>query len=473
MRSPIRSLSVKLTLAFLLVGVIGAGLVAVLFETRARLQFDEYLSARDQAALVDVLAGYYSTHKTLTGAADAVSADPSLARYSRDLTLLDSDQSVVLGRRPFVVGEQPPGDLLTGAQPIQVGDQTVGYVVFPPQDRDGGPGSRAVEAERNFLAQLTWASAISAGVAVLIALLLGGFLAQTLSRPVRELTAATKALAGGQLGHRVPVRSSDEIGELAESFNQMSSDLEQATRARQQMTADLAHDLRTPLTILRGYTEGLQDGRLDGTPTIYQTMHGEVVHLQHLVDDLRLLSLADAGALPLSRRAVDPVALLERTALAYFVQAEGQHTALKVDALGPLPSISVDTERMTQVLNNLVSNSLRYTSEGTIVLSAASVDSRVEISVRDTGTGIAAEDLPFVFDRFYRADRARQREGDGTSGLGLAIAKAIVEAHGGTIAAESAVGQGTAIRITLPALPNSPVDASRSTSAESTAAELA
>lgn len=474
MRSPLRSLSLKLTLAFLLVGVIGASLVAVLVETRTRLQFDQYLSARDQAALVDLLATHYTTKGTWTGATNTIAADPSLARYAHDITLLDTNQLVVIGRRPFVIGQRPSDELLASEQAIQVDNKVVGYVVFPSQTGGPLPPPRAVEAERNFLAQLTWASGISAGAAVLIALLLGGLLALTLTRPVRELTAATKALARGQLGQKVPVRSQDEIGELARAFNQMSADLETATRARKQMTADLAHDLRTPLTILRGYTEGLQDGRLEGTSTIFETMHGEVVHLQRLVDDLRLLSLADAGALPLNRRTVDPTALLERTAIAYFVQAEDRQTKLRVEAPGPLPSVSVDTERMTQVLNNLVSNSLRFTSGGEIVLSAAASDpGQVRISVRDTGTGIPAEDLPFVFDRFYRADRARQRQAEPTSGLGLAIAKAIVEAHGGSISAESALGQGTTMSIILPTHNSRPIGADGVARADAPAAELA
>ena len=194
-------------------------------------------------------------------------------------------------------------------------------------------------------------------------------------------------------------------------------------------------------------------------------MHDEVEHLQRLVEDLRTLSLADAGELPLNRRTVDPMALIERTGLAYFVQAEQQGITLRVeaptgaDALedgdeatpAPLPSIWVDTDRMTQVLNNLVSNALRYTSQGEIVLSAVAEDHRVTFQVRDTGTGIDAEHLPFVFDRFYRADQSRQRKNNDTSsGLGLAIAKAIVEAHGGSIVVTSTLGEGTTFTITVP-----------------------
>ena len=179
-------------------------------------------------------------------------------------------------------------------------------------------------------------------------------------------------------------------------------------------------------------------------------MHGEVEHLQRLVEDLRVLSLADAGELSLQRRLVDPAALLERTGLAYIVQAEEQGIGLRVDAPAQLPSIDVDTDRMTQVLNNLVANALRYTTQGEIVLGAWAGDAHVSIQVRDSGSGIAADDLPYIFDRFYRADKARQRTDGPTSGLGLAITKAIVEAHGGSIMVESQSGVGTAFTISLP-----------------------
>lgn len=194
---------------------------------------------------------------------------------------------------------------------------------------------------------------------ILIALVLGGILARTLTRPIMELTAATKAMAGGKLGQQVRVRSRDEIGTLAKSFNQMSTDVARSSYLRKQMTADFAHDQRTPLSILSGYTEGLSKQRLQGTPALYTIMHDEVAHLQRLVEDLRTLSLADAGDLSLNKRSVDPKALLERTGLAYIVQIEHRNLTLRVDAPEGLPSISVDTDRMTQVLNNLVSNALR------------------------------------------------------------------------------------------------------------------
>jgi two-component system sensor histidine kinase BaeS len=285
---------------------------------------------------------------------------------------------------------------------------------------------------------------------MLIALLLGLLLARTLTRPVAALTEATRAMAAGDLHQVVDVQSRDEIGELAQSFNHMSADLARASTLRKQMTADLAHDLRTPLSILSGYTEGLQEERLNGSPAIFAIMHDEVQHLQRLVDDLRTLSLADAGELPLNLRLVDPAALVERTALSHYITAQERGVEIRVDAVANLPSVHVDTDRMAQVLNNLVGNALTHTAAGTIHLTARTQNGSVALAVQDAGAGIAAEDLPFVFDRLYRGDKARQRSREGSSGLGLAIAKAIVEAHGGTITVDSAPGQGSTFTVILP-----------------------
>ncbi len=233
----------------------------------------------------------------------------------------------------------------------------------------------------------------------------------------------------------------------------MSAKLARASQLRQQMTADLAHDIRTPLSILRSYTEGLKDQRFAGSPIIYSVLHEEVEHLQRLVEDLRILSLADAGELVLNRRMIDPRAILERVGLAHIMQAEAHGITLTVEASDQLPSISVDTDRMTQVLNNLVSNALRYASAGSIRLGAQLVADHVLLTVHDTGSGIDSADLPFIFDRLYRADKSRQRNASNTSGLGLAIAKAIIEAHSGTIRVDSQLAKGTTFTISLPAIP--------------------
>jgi two-component system sensor histidine kinase BaeS len=444
-----RSLAFKLTLAFLLIGIIGVAVFALLVGQRTQREFERFLSDRDQAVFMEALHEYYERNDNWLGVNQALANSPSFSFYRQGVVLANNAGTVLIGNDDFPVGSALPQAKIAEAQMLREHEQIAGYVLFTPiRNGRGGP-----PIDPQFLQRVGTAALISAGITVLIALVLGAILARTLTRPLSELTAATKAMAGGQLNQQVTVRSKDEIGQLAGSFNQMSSDLTRNIQTRKQMTADLAHDLRTPLSILRGYTEGLKEGRLEGNPALYDVMHGEVEHLQQLVDDLRVLSLADAGELTLNKRPVDPRALLERTGLAYFVQAEQQGIALRVDASADLPSINVDTGRMTQVLNNLVSNALRHTTQGEVVLSASSENNNVQLRVSDTGSGIAPAHLPHVFDRFYRADPSRQRSGasDGDStGLGLAIAKAIVEAHAGTISAISVVGKGTTMIVVLP-----------------------
>jgi signal transduction histidine kinase len=253
-------------------------------------------------------------------------------------------------------------------------------------------------------------------------------------------------MAKGNLKQHVPVRSRDELGELAAAFNQMSADLDRLNLSRRQMTADIAHDLRSPLMVIGGYMESMREGVLQPTPERLDTIHAEVQHLQRLVEDLRTLSQADAGVLTLNRVALKPLALLKRMAKSYEHQAAQSKVSLEVQAPADLPEIQLDPDRMAQVFGNLISNSLRYTPEGgRIVLAARQEKGTLVFSVQDNGQGISAEDLPHIFDRFYRADPARTQGGE--SGLGLAIARSFVEAHGGSVSAESEVGKGTLIKL--------------------------
>ena len=446
-----RSLTLKLTLAFLLVGALGVGLFTALVGQRTRSDFTRFLSERDELVLVDTLHEHFETVGSWAGVDARLQSNGSLAYYGRELALLNADGQVVFGNRTFHVGDKVSPNQLRYGVPVRVADAVVGVMLFGTGGGDrSGPDRGSVE--RTFFDNVLRSAAISALVTVIAALLVGVVLARTLTRPVKALIAATRVMGTGDLSQRVDVHSRDEIGQLAASFNQMSADLARASQSRKQMTADLAHDLRTPLSILRGYTEGLKEERLAGAPAIYAVMHDEVEHLQRLVEDLRVLSLADAGELVLTRRSVDPRALLERTALSYMMQAEEHGLALRVEAAEGLPSVNVDTDRLAQVLKNLVANALRHTQEGEIVLSAVAEGGRVRLCVGDTGSGISAEDLPLVFERLYRGDAARQRTAENSSGLGLAIAKAIVEAHGGAIAVASTAGHGTVFTIDLPAV---------------------
>ena len=444
----LRSITLKLTLAFLFVGLMGAALIAFFVGARTEREFDRFVLDQHQADFIAALSDHYRLNGSWQGIGDLLEQNRYSRRWKKPPlfgTLVDAEGTILLAGQPHLIGQRlSPGDL-ERAIPLEVDDNIVGYFTFAPFFNPREPGS----AEAAFLRSVNRAIILSALGGAVAALALGAFLARTLTRPIRELTAATQMVARGELGYQVNVKAKDELGDLAASFNQMSADLEQANKLRRQMTADIAHDLRTPLSIILGYTEALSDGKFQGTPEIYEVMHKEAQHLSHLVEDLRTLSLADAGELKLVRRPVAPQALLESTASAHRAQALQSQIDLAVEAAPGLPLVEVDPDRMAQVLGNLVSNALRYTpAQGQITLSAQANEHTVCLRVQDTGAGIAPADAPHIFDRFYRADKPRQRQ-EGESGLGLAIAKSIVEAHGGAISVESAPGAGAAFTITL------------------------
>jgi len=439
-----RSLSLKLTLAFLVVGLAGVVLVATLVRRQTEREFDRFVTDRFQAEVIQEAADYYET----TGGWSGVSGALRQGRrggpggMGQPVVLLNAAGQVVETTAPGM--EEDDLRAAGTAVPVEVNGKVVGYVQFMGDD----PGAALRQsAEAAFLTRVSRAILISAGGAVLLALGLGAALASTISRPVRELTDGTKALAAGDLGHQVPVRTADEIGELARSFNTMSADLARSTQLRKQMTADIAHDLRTPLSVILGYSEALQDGKLPGTPETYGAMYLQAQHLNRLIDDLRTLSLADAGQLSLQRRPVQTRGLLEHTALANLPQAEARGISLEV--VGQDTTIMVDPDRLVQVLGNLVANALRHTPDGgRIVLATERAGDRVHLSVADSGRGIPPEDLPYIFDRFYRGDKARAA--DGASGLGLAIARSLVEAHAGQLTAANDPNGGALFRISLP-----------------------
>ena len=291
-------------------------------------------------------------------------------------------------------------------------------------------------------------------VACLIAPLLIIFLAGSLfyrrvGTPLAELIAAADAVAAGDLSVRVGERGGGNMGRLARSFNRMTAELARAETARRNLTADVAHELRTPLQIIQGNLEGALDGVYEPTPAHLRATLDETRRLARLVGDLQMLSLAEAGQLPLHRREVAAADLLEDVAARFAGAAAEAGVVLKVTPDEASPALFVDPERLEGVLSNLTANALRHTPVGGhVTLSASAAPGGAALTVADTGEGIAAADLPFVFDRFWRGDRARGRTAG--AGLGLAIARQLVLAHGGTIDVRSAPGEGTTFAIFLP-----------------------
>ena len=232
----------------------------------------------------------------------------------------------------------------------------------------------------------------------------------------------------------------------------MSQDLVTSQQLRRQMTADIAHDLRSPLAVIAGYIESMRDEVLKPTPERFDTIYSEIEHLQHLISDLRTLSRADAGELPLNLVQLDPQELIDRTVTTFKHQAAQKNIEIEAVIESNVPEFKGDEERLAQVLGNLINNAIRHTPKnGAIRLNGRRDNNGIRLSVEDTGEGIPADALPHVFDRFYRVDQARQQN-SGESGLGLAIAKSLIEAHGGTIEVFSQVGFGTRFDIVLPAL---------------------
>jgi signal transduction histidine kinase len=305
-------------------------------------------------------------------------------------------------------------------------------------------------AETDFLNRVKQIYTISAIGVIAVALLLAFLLSRTLTRPIRELTAATHAVSAGQLKQAVPVRSRDELGELAASFNRMNEALGRSTELRRQMTADIAHELRTPVSVIMGHAEAVHDGVMAPSLESFEIIRDEVERLDGLIEDLRTLSRADAGELPMEFQMVSPARLLEKIQAMHKQHATRKDIAIDLQVEPDLPEISADQGRMVQVLSNLVDNALLHTpAGGRILISARKVADSLELRVQDSGPGIPENELELVFERFYRSDPSRQRNAGG-SGLGLAIAKSIVEKHDGRIWAESKPGEGTTIIIHLP-----------------------
>jgi two-component system sensor histidine kinase BaeS len=455
------SLFQKGLLAFAVVIFIAVATVALLVGRRAETEFRSYAALYSNRAqmLAGVLEAYYQERGSWDGL-QASLADlgigPGRARRGSGGQGVGSgawDYRVADGEGLVVASSagRPEGRLTSAerqrALALEVDGFAVGYLLPDAEAMH----SLMLDAPSEQFLERMWQALLAGGlVAFVAALVLAGLLTRGILAPVRALTDAAGAVAVGNLDVTAPVSGSDEIARLAQTFNQMASSLKTAEEARRAQTADIAHELRNPLAVLQGTLEALGDGVYEPTAENVGPALDQVRTLNRLVEDLRTLALADAGELRLQLQPLGLGRLLERAIEAHREGAAERGLALEADLPQEVPSIQGDYDRLTQVLGNVLSNALRYVPAGGAVrITAAADDGGVAVRIADNGPGVRAEDLPRVFDRFWRGDPSRSR-GTGGSGLGLAIARRVVEAHGGRIWAEETPGGGLTIAVWLP-----------------------
>jgi two-component system OmpR family sensor kinase/two-component system sensor histidine kinase BaeS len=451
----------KFFLAFAVVVVIGMATVSILANLVAAQEFRGFINSSgmgEDQLMVDALAAYYQGRGSWEGVEDLLLRWAMLGRHGArpgasghmgagswaSVSLVDQTGRVIASTQRDV-GDQLSSGEMASLAPITLGEEEVGYLLLEDPFRRGSQEALIERVNRTI-----WLAALVSGLA---AVLIGSALVLGLLRPVRELTSAAQALAGGDLGQRVPVRTSDELGELSSTFNRMADSLEKAERLRREMTADIAHELRNPLAVMQARVEAVIDGVYPPSAESLEPVLEQSKLLNRLVDDLRTLALVDAGQLELEITEIDLNLLVQRVVDGHQTHALAAQVELRacIPEGAPIQSLG-DAARLQMVLGNLLSNALRHTPAGgevVVSLDGGSGGQWTRIEVKDSGDGIPEESLPYVFERFYRADRARSRQAGG-SGLGLSIARKLVEAHGGRIRASNRPEGGAVIVVELP-----------------------
>jgi signal transduction histidine kinase len=458
---------VRLTFAFVAITLLSVALVAALASAVATDQFTAYLSGQqvmNEAALSDDLTAYYRQNGSWDGVGALISASDAggirrgrgamggmgvngagQMRGATAVTLANAAGAVVYGDH---IGQSLPEMERSQALPISVGGATVGYLLVT------SPGRMILnQAQQAFIDQLQRNVTFAALAAVVLATILGLLVSRALATPLAGLSLAARAFAKRDWTFRAPLRGTQETADVALALNQMAESLQKAERNRRDMVADIAHELRTPVTVIQGNLRAMLDGVYPLELAEVATLYDETLLLNRLIDDLRELALAEAGQLQINIQPTDTATVLRTTAERFTALAGAQDVGLTVQSADTLPLAQVDPDRLAQVLRILLVNALRYTPAGkSVVLAVAGAPGAfgmLRVSVTDTGAGIVSEDLTYVFDRFYRGDKSRTRASGG-SGLGLAIARSLVEVMGGQIGVESTLGQGSSFWFTVP-----------------------
>jgi signal transduction histidine kinase len=464
-------LRARLILGFTLVVLVAVGAIAVLIMRTTDTEFRQYITLSGMQATgsgLQQLVSYYEQQGGWDGvesflgqgvfmswprgmSAPTTSWRPGWPGGPLDVILADAGGKIVYDSAGKAEGKKLKSREKSQALPITQTDdeEVIGYLLL---SLPGGL-DRLGRLEQQFLDRMQQILIIGAALAVGVGLAIGALLSRSLTAPLQRLAAAARGVAAGDLDQRVRVEGSAEMIEVARAFNEMTTALGESERQRQNMVADVAHELRTPLSVLQGNLRAILDDVYALDKAEISRIYDESRLLSRLVDDLRELAQADAGQLRLNLRPTDVIQIIRSTTETLAPVAEVQEVTLSVQLPDGLPAAHADPDRVAQVLRNLLVNALRHTAPGgSVKVMTSLTDDAVEIAIADTGEGIAPEDLPHIFERFWRADRARVRDNRlaAGTGLGLSVAKSLVEAQGGRIWAESTLGQGSTFRFTLP-----------------------
>lgn len=452
------SLLFRLTVAFVLIVSVIVALVILAINHSVDNSFRTYLTRNSAVQNHSMLIRELENHYALTGSwqgVQNVSLPGQGNQHGRgqghnedhgaQLLVTDNDFRIIAATSTDLIGEKLNGSLQSGTVPLTVDGQTVGYFLRQSQSNE-----LIALTETTFLDEIRHALMWAAIAALIGALLLGILFAWWLIRPLYRLRMTAHQVADGQLGMQAPVGGAKEIQEVALAFNHMSTSLADSEATRKRMMSDIAHELRTPLSVMRGQLEGMMDGIVAADTQHIGTVYNQTLHLARLVADLWTLTRAEAKILPLEQSQTDISILVSNVGQEFMPLAQDANIRLVIEANSESPIIQVDQGRIRQVLSNLMVNALRHTPEGGhIAISTQQNGSGVSICVADTGEGLSTEDQEHIFERFFRSDRSRQSS-KGGAGLGLAIARELIVLHGGDIVVDSKIGEGSRFTITLP-----------------------
>jgi len=455
----------RLILAFTLVIVIALGTVLLVANFSAETQVRGYLrrfGMGNSDAIIQSLSDYYRQHQSWSGVEtlfNSQAAQPKgqgrgqgsgpggnqEAGFQSLNILADQNGVIIYAPDSIRIGQSLSESELQTSQAILDDGNTIGYLLSP-----NGANNFPANFESQLITKVRNATLLAALISGGVALILAVILANQVVKPINALTLAAEKISHGDLSQRVEVSGSPEIKTLGETLNIMTESLDRSEKSRRALTADIAHELRTPLAVQRANLEALEDGIYPLDQDALKPLLEQNELLVRLVEDLRTLSLADAGELELHKRSVDLLELIHLTAKSFEPALAKNAITLQVRSIGELPRVNADPDRIQQILHNLLQNALRYTPAGKSIDIELQLEGKeIRLDVRDHGAGIPPEAFDLIFERFYRADSSRERE-SGSTGLGLAIARKLAEAHGGTLTVSNHPQGGAIFTLRLP-----------------------